>query len=89
MSCRSYADISRNELNQLRADLKDKGVDLPPGDDVTLDDAPYGILFKARYQEGGQKLTICIDNVPWIVGEDRVWSMIEAIVLPYTRPDSL
>ena len=45
--CKKYGGITRDELNSLRKDLAKEGIEIPSGDDVTVQ-GPYGSHLRRK-----------------------------------------
>ncbi len=83
--CKKYGGITREELAQLRADLKKEGVSVPQGDDVEVT-GPYGIELRAVYDESKETLTICITKKPFYIPESEIWKIVDTGIEPYVGP---
>ena len=83
--CKQYGGITRDELDQLRADLEKEGVSLPKGDDVEVK-GPYGIGLRAIYNEEKETLKICITKKPFFVPESEIWKIVDTGIEPYVGP---
>jgi hypothetical protein len=80
--CKYYGGITRDELNQLRADLAKEGVKVPEGDDVEFA-ALFGVRLSATYDEAKETLKICITKKPFFVPESEVWKIVDTGCAPY------
>ncbi|MDQ4120005.1 MAG: hypothetical protein M3209_00875 [Acidobacteriota bacterium] len=83
--CKQYGGITREELDQLRADLEKEGVLLPKGDDVEVT-GPYGIELRATYDDQKETLKICITKKPFYIPESEIWKIVDSGVEPYVGP---
>jgi hypothetical protein len=80
--CKKYGGINRKELDSLRKDLAKEGIDIPSGDDVTVE-GPYGIKLRATYDEDKETLKICITEKPFYIPESAVWKIVDTGTAPY------
>ena len=74
-----YGGITRNELDLLRAELRQQGVDAPAGDDVTLE-GPHGVQLRAQYDAGRATLSLSIVHKPFWMPASRIWELIDEAV---------
>jgi hypothetical protein len=80
--CKYYGGITKDELVHLRKDLAREGVNVPAGDDVTVQ-GPYGIRLQATYDEAKETLKICIIKKPFYVPESEIWKIVDTGTAPY------
>lgn len=81
-TCKQYGGITRDELNQLRAELAKEGVFLPEGDDVSVK-GPYGIELRATYDKAKETLKICLTKKPFYIPESEIWKIVDAGIEPF------
>jgi hypothetical protein len=75
MDQRSYSDISRADVDQIRNELGRIGVVVPEGDDVEVS-GPLGIKMRASYDEKTKVLSLSILEKPGYVSEAQIWKVI-------------
>jgi hypothetical protein len=75
MDQRSYSDISRADVDQIRNELGRIGVVVPEGDDVEVA-GPLGIKMRASYDEKTKVLSLSILEKPGYVSEAQIWKVI-------------
>ena len=80
--CKQYGGITREELAKLRKDLAREGVNVPEGDEVTVE-GPFGIELQATYNEAKETLKICITKKPFYIPESEIWKIVDAGTAPY------
>jgi hypothetical protein len=73
---KEYDGTSREVLNCLRQDLQRMGVNLPDGDDGTIE--YQGVILSVVYTEPEQKLAVRILEKPSFVPEAMLWQLLEA-----------
>ncbi|MDQ6788453.1 MAG: hypothetical protein M3033_16745 [Acidobacteriota bacterium] len=80
--CKQYGGITRDELAKLRQDLAKEGVNVPEGDNVTVE-GPYGIKLQATYNDAKETLKICITKKPFYIPESEIWKIVDTGTNPY------
>jgi hypothetical protein len=80
-SCHSYGGVTRDNINQLRADIAKEGVSFPAGDTGIIDFK--GVQISVDYQEATNTLKLCIEKRPFYVTEAHVWEILDASVGPH------
>ena len=77
-----YGGIKRGELAKLRKDLAKEGINVPAGDDVSVE-GPYGIELRATYNETKETLKISITKKPFYIPESEIWKIVDTGTSPY------
>ena len=73
---KEYGGTSRDILSCIRKDLAGMGINLPEGDDGTIE--YQGVKLSVTYFETDQKLSIKILAKPAFVPEAMLWQLLEA-----------
>lgn len=73
---KEYGGTSRDTLNCIRKDLRGMGINLPDGDNGTID--YQGVKLSVTYREAEQKLAVKILEKPAFVPEAMLWQLLEA-----------
>jgi hypothetical protein len=73
--CKDYSDVTREQLGRLKQKLQQMGITPPEGDNGTIE--AMGVKLTVAYDEGGQKLRVCIVEKPAFIPESMVWGQIE------------
>ena len=73
--CKDYNDVTREQLGKLKQKLQQMGITPPDGDSGAIE--AMGVKLTVAYDEGGQKLTVCIVEKPPFIPESMVWGQIE------------
>lgn len=79
---KQYGGITREELGKLRNDLAKEGIEIPEGDEVSIE-GPYGIELSATYNEAKETLKISITKKPFYIPESEVWKIVDTGTNPY------
>jgi len=73
---KEYGGTSRDILNCIRKDLAGMGINMPEGDDGTIE--YQGVKLFVSYFEAHQKLSVKILAKPVFVPEAMLWQLLEA-----------
>jgi hypothetical protein len=80
--CKQYGGITREELGKLRKNLAAEGINIPDGDDVSIE-GPFGVELSATYNEAKETLKICITKKPFYIPESEVWKIVDTGTSPF------
>lgn len=76
--CKDYNNVTREQLGNLKQKLQQMGIKPPEGDRGPIE--AMGVKLTVSYDEGGQKLTVCIVEKPAFIPESMVWGQIEGSI---------
>lgn len=77
--CKTYRITN---LDQLRLDLKQHGVDLPAGNSGTLQ-GKHGVQVSFEYDSATSSLKLCIVHRPIFVPAGDVWNFLDQALKAY------
>ena len=76
MDKRSYAGVTRADVDRIRGGMGKFGIKMPEGDNVEIK-GPFGVKMGFDYDESNETLTLSIINKPGFVSDAQIWSVIE------------